>query len=214
VAVEAEPPTNPEAQRLSGIEIPRGLIRELASGAGYLLLRIVADWILFPDGPLFMKVRGRLFTWFFGWGRGVGVGRFARFLNVRSLRVGDYTRIMPYATVMGPTSIGRHCWIGEGDVIYPDTTIGDRVSMGPLVYVVTRWHPIGPPSQRSGPLTGKPIRIGEGANINAGAMILAGGNIGAGTIVAGGAKVTRSVPPNVIVAGNPAVIVHRLEVEA
>jgi acetyltransferase-like isoleucine patch superfamily enzyme len=192
-------------------EILAGLLREAFGGLGYLLLRIAADWVLFPDGPLFWKVRGRLFVWLFGWGRGVGVGRHVRFVDVRSIRVGPYTRIASHATIMGPAEIGAHCWIGEKDVIYPRTTLGDNVSLGPLVYVVTQWHALGPPSQRTGPLDYKPVRIGSGASVNAGALILAGCHVGEGAVVAGGAKVTRSVPPNVVVAGNPAAIVHRLE---
>ena len=41
-------------------------------------------------------------------------------------------------------------------------------------------------------------------------MILAGCRVGEGAVVSGGAKVTRSVPPDVVVAGNPAQIVRRL----
>ncbi len=209
---ERSSPTGlPEARRLGATEMLAGLTSEALTSAGYLILNLVANWVLFADGPLFEKVRGRLYSWLFGWGRGVGIARFVDFREVRSIKIGDYTRIQRDAIIGGPVTIGRYCWIGERDVIYPGTTIGDMVGMGPLVYVITRWHEMGPPRRRTGPIRQRAIRIGDGASINGGAMILAGCQIGEGAVVAGGAKVTRSVPPHVVVAGNPAVIVHRLE---
>ena len=187
-----------------------GLARELLVGAGYLLLGVLADWVIFSEGQLSNKLRGRIFSLLFGWGKGVGVGRFVSFQNIRSIRVGPYTRIQRESRIMGPVTIGEHCWVGERNVIFPMTTIEDHVALGPLVYILTMWHPIGAPMKRAGPGASRPIHVGRGACINAGAMILAGCRVGEGAVVAGGAKVTRSVPPNVVVAGNPAQIVRRL----
>lgn len=202
---------SPEYRPLGAAQIVAGLLGEAVLGAGYALFHFLVNWVLFPDGRLFWKVRGRLYTWLFGWGRGVGVARFVTARDARSIRVGPYTRINEGAILMGPLRIGSHCWIGERDVIYPETTIGDRVGIGPLVYIITQWHEIGPPHRRTGELKVKPVRIGDGANINGGAMIMAGCDVGDGSVVMGGAKVTRKVPPHVVVAGNPAVIVRRLE---
>jgi acetyltransferase-like isoleucine patch superfamily enzyme len=55
-----------------------------------------------------------------------------------------------------------------------------------------------------------PVKICDGAWIGMGAVILKGVTIGENSVVAAGAVVTKSVPPNVIVAGNPAVIVKEL----
>jgi acetyltransferase-like isoleucine patch superfamily enzyme len=213
----------------TGREILAGLVREAVNGAGYTLLRILTDWIIFPDGPLVAKLRGRVFRWLFGWGKGVAVRRNVVFRNVRSIRVGAYAQIMTSAVLDGPisigersivsegallypgTSIGDHCYVGERSVLYHQTAIGHRVSLGPLVYVITRWHEMGPPTRRTGPVLQKPVRIGEGAIVNGCSIVLPGCDIGNGAVVAGGAKVTRRVPPNVVVAGNPAVVMHRLE---
>ncbi|TIX62830.1 MAG: sugar O-acetyltransferase, partial [Mesorhizobium sp.] len=50
----------------------------------------------------------------------------------------------------------------------------------------------------------KPVEIGDNAWIGGSAVILAGISIGAGSIVGAGAVVTRDVPPNTTVVGNPA----------
>ena len=187
------------------------LFEEAWSSLGYLLLRAITDWVLFPDGPAFMKVRGRIFTHLFGWGRGVGVARGVVVQDLGSIRVGAYTRIAAGASLAGPLEIGEHCFLGVGSIYYPGTIIGDRVAIAPRVCILTQWHEVGLPSQRAGALQKKPTRIGSGACVNAGALVLAGCHVGEGAVVAGGAKVTRRVPPNVIVAGDPAAIVHRIE---
>ncbi|HKY34261.1 MAG TPA: acyltransferase [Candidatus Polarisedimenticolia bacterium] len=188
-----------------------GLGREVVDGLGNALLSFLSNWVLFVDGPLVWKVRGRLYSWILGWGRGVGVARFVTFENIRTIRVGEYSRIMRNAVLMGPIEIGSHCWIGEGNMLYPETTLEDGVALGPVVAIVTQWHEIGPPERRAGQLRRRSIRIGRGACINAGAMVLAGCSIGEGAVVAGGSKVTRRVPPHCVVAGNPAVLVRRLD---
>jgi len=56
-----------------------------------------------------------------------------------------------------------------------------------------------------------PVLIERGAWICARALILPGVTVGARSVVAAGAVVTRSVPPDVVVAGNPAKVVRRLD---
>jgi len=57
----------------------------------------------------------------------------------------------------------------------------------------------------------KPIRIGRGVWIGSNAIVLAGVTIGAGAVIGAGSVVTRNVPPNVIVAGNPAKLIRLRE---
>jgi acetyltransferase-like isoleucine patch superfamily enzyme len=56
-----------------------------------------------------------------------------------------------------------------------------------------------------------PVRIRDNVWVGMGAVILKGVEIGENSVVAAGAIVTKSVPPNVVVAGNPAVVVKHLE---
>ncbi len=95
-------------------------------------------------------------------------------------------------------------------MIYPHTELGDRVSLAPNVMIITQWHPIGPPGQRTALLERRPVRIGSGSTVNAGSIILAGCTIGEGCVVLSGTRVTRSLPAHCVVAGDPARIVRRL----
>ena len=80
--------------------------------------------------------------------------------------------------------------------------IGDNVLIGPKVTLVSESHPIDPLQRRS--LIGKPIVIKNNAWIGASATILPGITVGENSIVAAGSIVTKNVPDNTIVAGNPA----------
>ena len=88
--------------------------------------------------------------------------------------------------------------------------IGNRVSIGPNVTLITGAHPIGPSENRVGPLDPQPITIFDGAWIGANAMILPGVTIGQGAVVAAGAVVTKDVAANTLVAGVPAVLKRAL----
>jgi acetyltransferase-like isoleucine patch superfamily enzyme len=201
----------PSSRPVRVAAIIRDLLLELAAGIGSALFRFVVDRVLFFDGPLFMKVRGRLYTLVYGWGHGVSVDRFVTLREPRSIRIGRYTRIDRHAILGGPMEAGEYCWIGERDMIYPHTLIGDRVSIAPNVMIITQWHLIGPPEKRTDRIERRPVRIGSGCTINAGAMILAGCHVGEGCVIMSGARVTRSLPPHSIAAGDPARVVRRLQ---
>ena len=108
------------------------------------------------------------------------------------------------------TNFGRYISIGKNVFInhacsfldMGGITIGDNVLIGPKVNLVSENHPIDP-SQRNS-LIGKPIIIKNNAWIGASATILPGITVGENSIVAAGAIVTKDVPDNTIVAGNPA----------
>lgn len=85
-----------------------------------------------------------------------------------------------------------------------DITIGDGVSIGQDVVVLTNGHEIGPPSRRAGQLVARPVRIEDGAWLSTRVVVLPGVTIGEGAVVAAGAVVTRSVAPHTLVAGVPA----------
>lgn len=136
-------------------------------------------------------------------------------------RVWQYVVILPGATIGLECNICAHCLI-EGDVV-----IGDRVTVKSGVQL---WDGlrvgndvfIGPnasfandrfPRSRRRPEKFLQTIIADGASIGAGAVILPGITIGANAMVAAGAVVTRSVPPNAVVVGNPARIVGYVDAE-
>jgi len=102
--------------------------------------------------------------------------------------------------------IGRRSFVNRG--CYFDLTapvhLGDEVEVGHGVTFITASHGIGPATRRAGSVTGKPIRVGNGAWIGAGATLLPGIEIGRGAVVAAGALVNTNVPEDALVAGVPA----------
>ena len=111
--------------------------------------------------------------------------------------------------------IGEYCWINLdlflnlGAAVH----IGDGVSIGQQVMILTETHTIGNRTRRAGTLNAMPISIGNGVWLGARCTILPGVTIGEGAIVAAGAVVTKSVPPHVVVGGTPARVLRHLPVE-
>jgi maltose O-acetyltransferase len=114
----------------------------------------------------------------------------------------------------GRLLIGNSSWLSPGVMIYTHTDasiyIGDRCDIGPGVKFITGSHHVGDSSRRAGLGIAKSIVIGNGSWIGAESTILGGVTIGEGCIVAAGSVVTKNVPPNVLVAGVPAVVKKRL----
>ena len=102
--------------------------------------------------------------------------------------------------------VGKGCiinWPVHFDLNGP-VTIGDGVSIGHHVVVITTDHEIGKANFRAGNPVTKPVTIGSGAWIGASATILPGVEIGSGAIVAVGSLVAGTVQPNMLVGGVPA----------
>ncbi|MBX3593339.1 DapH/DapD/GlmU-related protein [Sphingomonas sp.] len=126
----------------------------------------------------------------------------------------------------GKITIGTRCYIGEGTRIWSGTgiSIGDHVLIAHNVSIFDNLtHPIDWQARRRHfeaiattghpndiDLGDRPVMIGDDVWIGAQALVLRGVNIGARAIVAAGAVVTRDVPADTVVAGNPAVPVRPL----
>jgi len=89
--------------------------------------------------------------------------------------------------------------------------IEDNVRFGPQAMLMAGTHEIGDPRMRMGEALPKQIRVGEGCWIGARVTVTAGVTLGKGCVVSAGSVVQRSMPPNYIVAGNPARPVLALE---
>ena len=89
--------------------------------------------------------------------------------------------------------------------------IGDHVLVGPDVQIYTATHPLDAKTRNSWLEFGKPVSIGNDVWIGGGAIIYPGVIIGDGAVIAAGAVVTKSVPPNVVVGGNPAKILKEID---
>jgi len=112
-------------------------------------------------------------------------------------------------------TIGRETLITGGlhaDLGAP-VHIGDAVRIGHDVSLLTINHALGATWFRAGPSTCAGIVIENGCWLASRCTILAGVVVGRGCIVAAGAVVTRSVPPNTLVAGIPARVIRELPLE-
>lgn len=124
--------------------------------------------------------------------------------------LGENVAISRNADILGPVTIGNSVFINRDAYIRKETTIEDRVSIGPFVRLITDSHEIGPTAQRAGVSRVKPISIGEGAWIGASVTILGGVSIGAGSIIAAGSLVRTDVAPNTLYGGVPAKLIRHL----
>lgn len=106
-------------------------------------------------------------------------------------------------------TIGKRVWIQQGCTFFDrgGITIGDDVFIAPKVNIVTLNHMINPYERTT--TVCKPVKIGNRVWIGIGATILAGVTVGDNSVVAAGAIVTKEVPPNSVVAGNPAKVIKK-----
>ena len=89
-------------------------------------------------------------------------------------------------------------------------TIGNNAMLAPGVHIYTATHPLDPTERNSGYEYGKPVNIGDNVWIGGRAVICPGVTIGDNVVVAAGSVVTKDVPDNVVVGGNPAKIIKEI----
>ncbi len=127
---------------------------------------------------------------------------------------GDESTVMPpFRCDYGYNiAIGDRSFLNYGTVILDvaPVTIGSDVQVATSVQILTATHPLDPDERRSGSELGRPIRIGDGAWLGGGVIVLPGISIGTDAVVGAGSIVTRDVEPRTVVAGNPARVVRRL----
>ena len=104
--------------------------------------------------------------------------------------------------------IGGNTWIGQGCFFHSagGIEVGESVGVGPGVKILTSSHrddDLDKPVLHHH-LTFAPVRIGAGADIGMGAIVLPGVTIGEGAIIGAGSVVTHDVERFCVVAGNPA----------
>lgn len=106
--------------------------------------------------------------------------------------------------------IGNHSGIGKDSVLYGPVYIGDDVMMGTECLIYTRNHEYQDPAtlmRLQGPQPVEKVIIGNDVWIGGRVTILPGVHIGNGAVIGAGAVVTKDVPDNAVVGGNPAVVI-------
>jgi maltose O-acetyltransferase len=116
---------------------------------------------------------------------------------------------------------GYNIHVGENffanfDCIFLDVCeirIGDNCFIAPGVHIYTATHPLHAEERISGAEYGIPVTIGDNVWIGGRAVINPGVTLGNNVVVASGAVVTKDVPDNVVVGGNPARVLKQIENE-
>ncbi|MFA8357122.1 sugar O-acetyltransferase [Burkholderia ubonensis] len=124
----------------------------------------------------------------------------------------SFLLIPPFYTAGGvDISVGRNVFVNQNCTFYDlgGLDIADDVMIGPNVSLITTGHPI-EPSQRRDFVVAKPIVIERNVWIGAGATIIGGVTVGENSVVGAGSVVTKDVPPNTLVGGNPARVIRSI----
>jgi len=134
--------------------------------------------------------------------------RLAKFINMYGCSVGDGTKIGAFVEVQKNAFIGKNCKISSHTFICEGVTIEDNVFVGHNVAFINDSFPRATTGdgklQTEADWKVEPTLVKKGASIGSGSTILANVTIGENAIVGAGSVVTKDVPANTIVAGNPA----------
>ena len=138
-------------------------------------------------------------------GRGVKIFGFA---NLYGCEIGAETRIGAFVEIQKGASIGRRCKISSHSFICEGVTIEEGVFIGHGVTFINDSRPkaTGADGKLATEYDWNVLRtlVEAGAAIGSGATILGGITIGRNALVGAGSVVTKDVPPDTTVAGNPA----------
>ena len=134
--------------------------------------------------------------------------KLSRFINLYGCDIGDETKIGAFVEIQKNSSVGKRCKISSHTFVCEGVTIEDNVFVGHGVTFINDSYPRAT-TPDGGLQTEKDWKvertvIKKGASIGSGVTILANVTIGERAIVGAGSMVTRDVPPDTIVAGNPA----------
>ena len=141
--------------------------------------------------------------------------KLGKFINLYGCEIGDETKIGAFVEIQKNAYVGRRCKISSHTFICEGVTIEDQVFIGHNVAFVNDSFPRA--TTAAGELqTGddwvvEKTLVKKGASIGSGATILSNVTIGERAIVGAGSVVTRDVPPDVIVIGNPARVLRRID---
>ena len=145
-------------------------------------------------------------------GKGV---KLSKFINMYGCTVGDDTKIGAFVEIQKNAFVGNNCKISSHTFICEGVTIEDEVFVGHSVTFINDMYPRA--TTESGGLQTEAdwkvdkTLVKRRASIGSGSTILANVTIGENAIIGAGSVVTKDVPANTIVAGNPARVLRTVQ---
>jgi len=143
--------------------------------------------------------------------------KLSKFINLYGCEIGDRTKIGAFVEIQKNARIGKNCKISSHSFICEGVTIEDNVFVGHGVTFINDAYPRATTPegklQTEKDWSVEPTRVKKGASIGSGATILSKVIIGENALVGAGSVVTRDVPDDAIVAGNPARLVRWITTE-
>lgn len=136
------------------------------------------------------------------------------FVNAYGCRIGDYSRVGTFVEIQKGARIGKNCKISSHTFICEGVTIADNVFVGHNVTFINDKFPRATNADGSQQTEDDweciETFVDEGASIGSSVTILCGVRIGKRAVIGAGSVVTRNVPEDAVVAGNPARIIKFL----
>ena len=140
--------------------------------------------------------------------------KLSKFINLYGCEIGDETKIGAFVEVQKNAQIGKRCKISSHTFVCEGVVIEDNVFIGHGVTFINDSYPRATSDegrlQTEADWSVERTVVKTGASIGSGATILSRLTIGENAIVGAGSTVTKDVPENAIVAGNPAKILRNL----
>jgi acetyltransferase-like isoleucine patch superfamily enzyme len=141
--------------------------------------------------------------------------KLSKFINLYGCEVGDETKIGAFVEIQKNARVGKRCKISSHTFICEGVTIEDNVFIGHGVMFINDSYPRATAAdgnlQTEADWNVERTVIRKGASVGSGATILSNITIGENAIVGAGSVVTKDVPPNSIVAGNPGRVLRYIE---
>lgn len=143
--------------------------------------------------------------------------RLSKFINLYGCEIGDESKIGAFVEIQKNARVGKRCKISSHTFICEGVEIQDHVFVGHSVTFINDSYPRATTPegglQTEADWQLEKTMVCTGASIGSGSTILSNVTIGENAIVGAGSVVTRDVPSNAIVAGNPAKILRYLSEE-
>jgi acetyltransferase-like isoleucine patch superfamily enzyme len=134
--------------------------------------------------------------------------KISKFVNLYGCSVGDNTKIGAFVEIQKNATVGNNCKISSHSFVCEGVTIEDNVFIGHGVMFINDSYPRATTKdgglQTEADWSVERTVVSKGASIGSGATILAKITIGENALIGAGSVVTKNVPPNAVVAGNPA----------